>query len=124
MRAAVDSEDAHSRNPLPANRLYPMHELLAEMLARFNEPARAAQLIGDQQQKTGAAGAVPAARIASRCCGVANAVGTLVGMRSDSRCCRSGSSCEVTVLHRALDRLWKGGRQRHTTVSIDAPSDG
>lgn len=66
MRAAVDSEDAHSRNPLPANRLYPMHELLAEMLARFNEPARAAQLIGDQQQKTGAAGAVPAARIASR----------------------------------------------------------
>ena len=40
--------------------------LLPNAAARFNEPARAAQLIEDQQRKAGADGAMPAARIAAR----------------------------------------------------------
>jgi hypothetical protein len=43
--------------------------LLPNAAARFNEPARAAQLIEDQQRKAGADGAMPlrASRLASRC---------------------------------------------------------
>ena len=40
--------------------------LLPSAASRFNEPARAAQLIDDQHRKAGPDGAVPAARIASR----------------------------------------------------------
>ena len=40
--------------------------LLPNAAVRFNEPARAAQLIEDQQRKAGADGAMPAARIAAR----------------------------------------------------------
>ena len=40
--------------------------LLPNAASRFNEPARAVQLIEDQQRKAGADGAMPAARIAAR----------------------------------------------------------
>jgi len=40
--------------------------LLPNAAVRFNEPARAAQLLEDQQRKAGADGAMPAARIAAR----------------------------------------------------------
>jgi aminopeptidase N len=40
--------------------------LLPNAASRFNDPARAAQLIDDQRRKAGADGAMPAARIASR----------------------------------------------------------
>ena len=40
--------------------------LLPNAASRFNEPARAAQLIEDQRRKAGADGATPAARVAAR----------------------------------------------------------
>jgi hypothetical protein len=40
--------------------------LLPNAASRFNEPARAVQLIEDQQRKAGADGTMPAARIAAR----------------------------------------------------------
>ena len=39
--AAADSEDAHIRNPLMAIRLYPMRELLAELLLEIGQPGAA-----------------------------------------------------------------------------------
>ena len=42
------------------------HWLLPNAAARFNEAARAAQLIEDQKRKAGADGAMPAARTAAR----------------------------------------------------------
>ena len=38
MNAAADSEDVHIRDPLLVNRLYPMRELLAEMLMEMSQP--------------------------------------------------------------------------------------
>jgi hypothetical protein len=40
--------------------------LLPNAAARFNDPARATQLIEDQRRKAGADGARPAARVAAR----------------------------------------------------------
>ncbi len=44
--------------------------LLPNAAVRFNEPAREAQLIEDQQRKAGADGAMPAARRGSDCASV------------------------------------------------------
>ena len=51
---------------LAGDAMFGKHWLLPGAASRFNEPARAAQLVEDQQRKAGADGAVPAARTAAR----------------------------------------------------------
>ena len=41
MRSAAALEDASEKQPAMENRLWPMRELLAEMLLQMNEPAQA-----------------------------------------------------------------------------------
>ncbi len=51
---------------IAGNAMFGRYWLLPGAAAHFNEPQRAAQLVSDQQQKAGANGALPAARIAAR----------------------------------------------------------